>query len=31
MDAGRLRQQVARDVYKPDQNRVAVNWKQGPD
>ena len=31
VDAGRLRQMVARVVYKPDQNRVEVNWKKDPD
>ncbi|MFO0364690.1 MAG: zinc ribbon domain-containing protein [Acidobacteriota bacterium] len=30
LDAGRLRQLVARVVYKPDQNRVAVTWKKDP-
>jgi hypothetical protein len=31
LDAGRLRQLVARVVYKPDQNRVAVTWKKDPE
>ncbi|MCC6367988.1 MAG: hypothetical protein IT165_31065 [Bryobacterales bacterium] len=31
VDAVRLRQMVARVVYKPDQNRVAVNWRKESD
>jgi hypothetical protein len=31
LDASRLRLMVARVVYKPDENRVAVNWKKDPD
>jgi hypothetical protein len=31
LDPGRLRLMVARVVYKPDANRVAVNWQKDRD